>query len=41
MILRKETETHKTQLFELIQMFYTIRMNYTPQGDGNARVIIP
>ena len=33
MILRKETETFKVAIIDFL--YYTIRMNDTPQGDGN------
>ena len=35
MILRKETETNFSSCYSFIKIFFCIRMNDTPQGDGN------
>ena len=40
MILRKETETLEKQIIESCNKWKLIRMNDTPQGDGNQILTI-
>ena len=38
MILHKETETIQISPFLFTPNYFFIRMNNTPQGDGNSRI---